>query len=66
MVRINEDDLVILVDPVLIDPVRVEDTEVTTPPADTFLRDTPQTTLRLELGNTLTDRLAVGGTCITF
>ena len=66
VVGVDKNDLVVLVDAVLVDPVGVEDTEVTTPPADTFLRDTPQTTLRLELGNTLTDRLAVGGTCITF
>ena len=63
VVGVNENDLVVLVDTVLVDPVRVQDAEVTTPPANTLLGDTPQTTLGLELGDTLTNGLAVGGTC---
>ena len=62
VVGVDKNDLVVLVDAVLVDPVRVEDTEVAAPPANTLLGDTPQTTLGLELGDTLTNRLAVGGT----
>ena len=62
MVGVDKNDLVVLVDAVLVDPVGVEDTEVTAPPANTLLGDTPQTTLGLELGDTLTNGLAVGGT----
>ena len=62
MARVNEDNFVVLVNTVLVDPVGVEDTEVTAPPANTLLGDTPQTTLGLELGDTLTNGLAVGGT----
>ncbi len=63
MVGVDKDDLVVLVDTVLVDPVRVEHTQVAAPPANTLLRNAPQATLRLELVDTLTDRLAVGGTC---
>ena len=59
---INEDDLVVLVHTVLVDPVRVEHAEVAASPADTLLRDTPQATLGLEVVDTLADGLAVGGT----
>ena len=37
MIRINKDDLVVLVNTVLIDPVRVQDSQVTTAAADTLL-----------------------------
>ena len=63
MVRVDEDDLVVLVHTVLVDPVRVKDPQVAAPPANTLLRNAPQSTLRLELGDTLTNGLAVGGTC---
>ena len=62
VVGVNKDDLVVLVDTVLVDPVRVKDPQVAAPPADTLLRNAPQAALGLELGNTLTDGLAVGGT----
>ena len=62
MVGIDKDDLVVLVNTVLVHPVRVEDPQVTAPPANTLLRNAPEATLGLELGNTLTDGLAVGGT----
>ena len=63
VVGVDEDDLVVLVDTVLVDPVRVEHAQVAASPADTFLRNAPQTALRLELSDTLTNGLAVGGTC---
>ena len=60
MVRVDEDDLVVLVNTVLVDPVRVQDTKVTAPLADTLLGDTLETTLGLEVVDTLADGLAVG------
>ena len=62
MVRINEDNLVILVNTVLVDPVRVQDTEVTASLADTLLRNALKTSLRLQVVDTLADGLAVSGT----
>ena len=62
MAGVNADDLVVLVDTILVDPVRVEHPEVAAPPANTLLRNAPQTTLGLELGDTLTNGLAVGST----
>ena len=62
MVGVNSNNLVVLVHTVLVDPVRVEHTEVAAAPADTLLCDTLQTTLRLEVVDTLADGLAVGGT----
>ena len=59
---VDEDDLVVLVDTVLVDPVRVQDTKVAAPLADTLLRHALKTTLGLEVVDTLTDGLAVGGT----
>ena len=62
MVRINEDNLVVLVNTVLVDPVRVQDTKVAAPLADTLLSHTLKATLWLEVVDTLADGLAVGRT----
>ena len=62
VVGVNEDNLVVLVDTVLVDPVRVEDTKVAASLADTLLRNTLETSLRLQVVDTLTDGLAVGST----
>ena len=59
---VNEDDLEVLVGGVLVDPVRVQDTEVTASLADTLLRNALKTSLRLQVVHTLADGLAVGGT----
>ena len=59
---VDEDDLVVLVDTILVDPVGVENAEVPAPPANTLLRNAPQTALGLKLVDTLTDGLAVGST----
>lgn len=64
VVRVNEDNLVVFVDTVLVDPVRVQDPQVTAPPANTLLRNTPLATLRFDLVDTLTDGLAVGSTYV--
>ena len=62
MVRVDEDDLVVLVHTVLVDPVRVKYTEVTATTTDTLLRCAPQAALELDVVDTLADGLAVGGT----
>ena len=62
MVGVNQDNLEVLVHAILINPVGVEDAEVTAAPANTFLRDGAKTSLELEVVNTLADGLAVGGT----
>ena len=59
---VDENDLVVLVHTVLVDPVRVEDTEVAAATADTLLRNATETALGLEVVDTLADGLAVGGT----
>ena len=62
MVGVDEDNLVVLVHAVLVDPVRVQDAQVSAPSANALLRNAPQAALGLELGDTLTNGLAVGGT----
>ena len=62
MVRVDEDDLVVLVDTILVHPVGVKNPEVAAAPANTLLRNALQTALGLELVDTLADGLAVGGT----
>ena len=62
VVGVDEDDLVVLIDTVLVDPVRVEDAQVAAPAADALLRDTAQATLGLEVVDTLVHGLAVGRT----
>ena len=64
MVGVNEDNFVVLVDTILVNPVRVQDTQVTASLADTLLRYTSQTSLGLEVVDTLADGLAVGGAYI--
>ena len=63
MVGVNQDNLEVLVHAILINPVGVEDAEVTAAPADALLSDAPQATLELEVVDTLADGLAVSGTC---
>ena len=62
MVGVNEDNFVVLVNTILVNPVRVQDTQVTASLADTLLRYTSQTSLGLEVVDTLADGLAVGST----
>ena len=62
MVGIYENDLVVLVNAILVNPVRVQNTQVPASLANTLLRNTLQTPLGLEVVNTLADGLAVGGT----
>jgi len=62
VVGVNEDDLVIFIDAVLVNPVRVQYSQVTTTPTNALLRNTPQPSLGLEVVHTLTDGFAIGGT----
>jgi len=62
VIGVNEDDLVILVDTILVNPIRVQYSKVTATPADTLLRDAPQSSLGFEVVHTLTDRFTIGGT----
>lgn len=62
MAWVDEDDLVVLVDTVLVDPVGVQDAEVAAPLADTLLGNTLETALGLEVVDTLADGLAEGST----
>ena len=66
MIGVNEDDLVIFVDTVLVNPVRVQYSQVTATPANTLLRDTSQSSLGLEVVHTLTDGFTIGGACEFF
>ena len=59
---VNKDDLVVLVNTVLVDPVRVKDTQVAASATNTLLGGAPQAPLGLQLVDTLADGLAVGGT----
>jgi len=60
--RVNEDDLVIFVYTILVNPIRVQYPEVTTASANTLFRDTPQSSLGLEVVHTLTYGFAIGST----
>jgi hypothetical protein len=59
---VDEDDLVVLVGRVLVDPVRVEDSEVSAAAADTLLGGSLEGSLVLQLVETLVGGLAVSGT----
>lgn len=62
VVGIHKDDFEVLVNAVLVYPVRVQDSQVSATPSNTFLGSTPKTALGLQVVDTLADRLAVGGT----
>lgn len=66
VIRVNEDDLVIFVYTILVDPVRVQNSQVTTTPSDAFFRYTPQSSLGLEVVHALTNGFAIGSTCEAF
>jgi len=62
VIRVNEDDLVIFVDTILVDPVRVQHPQISASLANTLLCRAPETTLELQVVNALADGLAVGST----
>lgn len=59
---VDTDNLEVLVGGVLVDPVGVQDTQVGAAAANTLLSGSAQSTLVLELVDTLVGGLAVGGT----
>lgn len=59
VLRVDEDDLEVLVGRVLVDPVGVEDTKVGTSATDTLLSGGLERTLVLQLADTLVGGLAV-------
>lgn len=61
---VDEDDLEVLVGRVLVNPVRVKDTEVAAAAADLLLGNGAVGALVLQLVNTLVRGLAVGGTLV--
>ena len=63
MIGVNENDLVIFVDTILVDPIRVQYSQVTTAPTNTLFRNTPQSSLGLEVVHTLVNGFTIGGTC---
>ena len=62
MTGVNEDNLVILVDTVLVNPVRVQNSEVTTTPANALFRNTSQSSLGLEVVHALMHGFTISGT----
>lgn len=62
MVGVNKDNFKVLVNTVLVDPVRVEYPKISTAPPDTLLSRTPQASLVLEVVDTLSYRLTEGST----
>ena len=63
VIGVYEDDLIIFVDTVLVDPVRVQDSQVTATPTNALFRNTPQSSLGLEVVHALMDGFTIGGTC---
>jgi len=62
VLRVDEDNLEILVGGVLVDPVRVENTQVGAATSDTLLGSRLERSLVLELVHTLVGRLAISST----
>jgi hypothetical protein len=62
VVRINKDDLKVLVGSILVDPVRVQDTQVSALAANTLFSGGLERALVLELVDTLVDGLTIGST----
>lgn len=62
MVGIHEDNFVVLVDTILVYPVGIKHTQVSASSANTLFSSAPQTTLELEVVDTLADGFTVGGT----
>lgn len=62
VVRIHQDDFVILVDSVLVYPIRVEDSQVPASPSHSLLCNTPVTALWFEVIYTLANGFTVGST----
>jgi len=62
VIWVDQDNLIILINTVLVDPVRVQNSQISTPPTDSFLGNTSETSLGFEMVYTLAHGLAVCGT----
>lgn len=62
VVGVDQDYLEVLVDTILVNPVRIQDSQISTTSSYTLLGRTSQSTLVLELVDTLSDGFTVGGT----
>lgn len=60
---VYQDNFEVFVDTILVNPVGIQDTQITTATADTFFSSALQAALVLEMVNTLTDGFTVGSTC---
>ena len=63
MIGVDEDDLIILVHTILVDPVRVQDTQVTATTANSLFRSAPQTALVLEVIDALVNGFTICCSC---
>lgn len=59
---LDKDNLVVLVYTILVDPVRVQHSQIATSTTDTLLGGSTETSLEFEVVDTLTDGFTVGGT----
>jgi len=64
VVRVDEDDFKVLVDTVLVDPVRVQNSESSTSTSDTFFGGRTERTLELEVVDTLVGGLTERSTLV--
>jgi len=62
--RVNKDDLVVLVDTVLVDPVRVKDSEVTASSTNSLLSGRSESSLELEVVDSVSDGLTEGSSLL--
>ena len=62
VVGIHQNDFVVLVNAILIDPIRIQYSEVPTSPANSFFCSAAQTSLVFQVVDALADRFAVRGT----
>ncbi len=60
---LDQDDFVILVDTILVDPVRVQHPQVSTSTTDTFFSGSSETSLEFEVVDTLSNGFTVGCSC---
>ena len=61
---VDEDDLEVFVNTILVDPVRVENTEITATSGNSLLGSRSERTLEFEVVDTLTDGFTEGGTLL--
>jgi hypothetical protein len=63
VVGVDQDHFVIFVNTILVDPVRVQHPEISATSANSLLSGTSQSSLGLEVVNTLVHGLAICSTC---